>query len=95
MPKYLIEREVAGAENLSPEEIQSISQASCDVTRGLGPEIQWLHSYYTGDKVYCVYIAPDEALIEEHARQGGFPVDRISRITAVTDPATAETNAPA
>lgn len=90
MPKYVIEREIPGAGDFSPEEIQRGAQASRDVLCGLGPEIQWLHSYYTGDKIYCVYIAPDESLIEEHARQSGFPADRIYRITAVTDPTTAD-----
>ncbi len=90
MPKFLIEREIPGAGNLSAAELQAISQKSCGVLQGLGPQIQWLQSYVTGDKVYCVYIAPDEAMVREHARQGGFPANRISEITSVIDPTTAE-----
>jgi hypothetical protein len=91
MPKYVIEREIPGAGNLSPQELQGISQKSCSVLRNLGPEIQWLHSYVTGDKIYCVYIAPNEEMIREHASQGGFPANRISEIKTVIDPTTAET----
>jgi hypothetical protein len=90
MPKYLIEREIPGAGKLSPEELQAISQKSCAVLRGLGPQIQWLQSYVTGDKVYCVYIAPNEEMIREHAQQGGFPANRISEIKTTIDPTTAE-----
>jgi cell division inhibitor SulA len=90
MPKYVIEREIPGAGKLTAMELQGVSQTSCDVLRKLGPEIQWLHSYVTGDKVYCVYIAPNEELIREHARQGGFPANRISEIKAVIDPTSAE-----
>lgn len=90
MPKYLIERHLPGAGNLSETELRAISQKSCDVLRGLGPEIQWVHSYVTGDKVYCVYIAPNERLIREHARQGGFPADRISEVKTLIDPTSAE-----
>jgi len=90
MPKYVIEREIPGAGDLSPEELQRGSQASCDVLRRLGPEVQWLQSYVTYDKIYCVFIAPDEALIQEHARQSGFPANRISRVHSTTDPTTAE-----
>lgn len=90
MPKYVIEREIPGAGNLSPEELTGISQKSCDVLRGLGPQIQWVQSYVTGDKVYCVYIAPSEELIRRHAEQGGFPADRISEVRTVIDPTTAE-----
>ena len=90
MPKYLIERDIPGAGNLTPAELQSISQKSCGVLRGMGPQIQWLHSYVTGDKVYCVYIAPDEAMVREHAAQGGFPANRVSEIKSVIDPTTAE-----
>lgn len=90
MPKYLIEREIPGAGKLSPEELQSISQKSCGVLRGMGPQIQWVQSYVTGDKVYCVYIAPNEGAIREHAEAGGFPANRISRIESVIDPTTAE-----
>ena len=90
MPKYLIEREIPGAGALSPQELKTISQASCGVLRELGSGIQWLHSYVTGDKVYCVYIAPDEQMIREHAQRGGFPANRISEIKSVIDPTTAE-----
>lgn len=91
MPKYVIERDLPGAGKLSARELQGISATSCGVLRDLGPQIQWLQSYVTGDKIYCVYIAPDEQLVREHAKQGGFPANRISRITAVIDPTTAET----
>jgi len=90
MPKYLIEREIPGAGDLSSDELQAISQKSCGVLRNLGPEIQWVESYVTGDKVYCVYIAPDEALVREHASQGGFPANRVSEIKRMIDPTTAE-----
>lgn len=90
MPKYLIEREIPGAGSLSQSELQSISQTSCGVLQKMGPQIQWLESYVTGDKVYCVYIAPDEAMIREHASQGGFPANRISEIKSIIDPTTAE-----
>ena len=90
MPKFLIEREIPDAGKLSPEELKAISQKSCGVLRGMGPEIQWVQSYVTGDKVYCVYIAPDEEAVREHARQGGFPANSVSRITSVIDPTTAE-----
>ncbi len=91
MPKYLIEREIPGAGNLSPQDLQAISQKSCDVLQKLGPQIQWVQSYVTGDKIYCVYVAPNEELIREHARQGGFPANRISEIKTMIDPTTAET----
>jgi len=90
MPKYLIEREIPDADKLSPQELQAISQKSCTILRSLGPQIQWVQSYITGDKVYCVYIAPNEELIREHAQQGGFPANRISEIKSVIDPTTAE-----
>lgn len=90
MPKYLIEREIPGAGNLSPEQLHAISQKSCGVLNKLGPQIQWVESYVTGDKVYCVYISPNEEMIREHARQGGFPANRISEIKTVIDPTTAE-----
>jgi cell division inhibitor SulA len=90
MPKYVIEREIPGAGKLTAMELQGVSQTSCDVLRKLGPEIQWVHSYVTGDKVYCVYIAPNEELIREHAQQGGFPANKISEIKNVIDPTTAE-----
>jgi hypothetical protein len=90
MPKFLIEREIPGAGNLSAQELQAISQKSCGVLRGMGPQIQWVESYVTGDKVYCVYIAPDEEMIREHAAQGGFPANRVSEIKRMIDPTTAE-----
>lgn len=90
MPKYVIEREIPGAGNLTASELQAISQKSCSILRGMGPEIQWVHSYVTGDKVYCIYIAPNEALIREHAAQGGFPANRISEVKTVIDPTTSE-----
>ena len=90
MPKFLIEREIPGAGDLSAEELQSISQKSCGVLREMGPQIQWVESYVTGDKVYCVYIAPDEAAVREHAARGGFPANRVSEIRRMIDPTTAE-----
>jgi len=90
MPKFVIEREIPGAGNLSAEELQGISQKSCHVLQGMGPQIQWLHSYVTGDKIYCVYIAPDEATVREHAEQGGFPANRVSQVVTTIDPTTAE-----
>jgi hypothetical protein len=90
MPKYVIERDLPGAGQLSPQQLQAVSQTSCGVLRKLGPEIQWVHSYVTQDKIYCIYIAPNEALIREHATQGGFPANRVSEITSTIDPTTAE-----
>lgn len=90
MPKYVIEREIPGAGNLTEKELQAISQKSCGVLRNLGPQVQWLHSYVTQDKIYCVYIAPDEHSVREHARQGGFPANRVSEIRTTIDPTTAE-----
>jgi hypothetical protein len=90
MPKYLIEREIPGAGSLSPEELQAVSQTSCGVLQKMGPQIQWQQSYVTGDKVYCVYIAPNEEMVREHARQGGFPANRVSEIKTIIDPTTAE-----
>jgi hypothetical protein len=90
MPKYVIEREIAGAGSLSPQELHAIAQKSCNVLQSQGPQIQWLHSYVTGDKIYCIYIAPNEKLISEHAAQGGFPANRISEIKSIIDPTTAE-----
>ncbi len=90
MPKFVIEREIPGAGDLSPEELRGISQTSCGVLQQMGPRIQWLHSYVTGDKIYCVYIAPNEETIREHARAGGFPANRVSEIKSVIDPTTAE-----
>ena len=91
MPQFLIERELPGAGQLSPADLQAISQTSCRVLRQLGPEIQWLQSYVTADKIYCVYNAPSETLIRQHAVEGGFPANRISQISATIDPTTAET----
>lgn len=90
MPKYVIEREIPGAGDLSEEELQGISQTSCGVLREMGPQIQWVQSYVTGDKIYCVYIAPGEDILREHARCLDIPADRISRIATTTDPTTAE-----
>ncbi|MGB6192149.1 MAG: DUF4242 domain-containing protein [Terracidiphilus sp.] len=90
MPKYVIEREIPGAGSLSHEQLHAISQTSCSVLRKLGPEIQWLHSYVTDDKIYCVYIAPSEELILEHAKQGGFPANKVSRVREMIGPTTAE-----
>jgi hypothetical protein len=90
MPKYVIEREIAGAGKLTSAELQGISAKSCGVLQNLGPSIQWVESYVTDDKIYCVYIAPSEALIREHARQGGFPANKVSEVRTVIDPTTAE-----
>lgn len=90
MPRYLIEREIPGAGNLSDAELKAISQTSCGVLQKMGPQIQWVQSYVTGDKVYCVYIAPNEEMIREHARLGGFPANRVSQIKSTIDPTTAE-----
>ena len=90
MPKYVIEREMPGAGKLTAEELHGASQTSCNVLSELGPSIQWLHSYVTDDKLYCVYIAPNRELIEEHARKGGFPANRISEVKSTIDPTTAE-----
>ena len=90
MPKYVIERELPGAGRLNPQELQAVSQKSCGVLKNLGPEIQWVHSYVTADKIYCIYIAPNEKLIREHASQGGFPANRISEVKSIIDPTTSE-----
>lgn len=90
MPKFVIEREIPGAGKLSPDQLQAVSQKSCGVLRDMGPRIQWLHSYVTDDKLYCVYIAPDEETIRKHATSGGFPANRISQIRTIIDPTTAE-----
>jgi cell division inhibitor SulA len=90
MPKYVIERELPGAGKLTPGQLTAISQTSCGVLRKLGSEIQWLHSYVTDDKIYCVYIAPNEEMVREHARQGGFPANRVSQIRVMIDPTTSE-----
>jgi Protein of unknown function (DUF4242) len=90
MPKYVIEREIPGAGNLSKDELQGISQTSCNVLNELGPQIQWLESYVTDDKIYCVYIAPNEEMVREHAARGGFPANKISEVKTIIDPTTAE-----
>lgn len=90
MPKYVIEREMPGVGNLSKEDLQGASQTSCNVLNELGPQVQWLHSYVTNDKIYCVYIAPNEEMIREHARRGGFPANSISEVKTIIDPTTAE-----
>jgi len=90
MPKYLIEREVPGVGNLSAQDMRGLSQKSCSALQNMGPQIQWVQSYVTGDKIYCVYIAPNEEMIREHAKQGGFPANRISEIKSMIDPTTAE-----
>jgi len=90
MPKYIIEREIPGAGKLSAAELKGIAQKSCAVLDKLGPRIQWVESYVTGDKIYCVYVAPNEHLVREHAQQGGFPANRISEIKTVIDPTSAE-----
>ena len=90
MPKYLIEREIPSVGKMSPQDLKGISQKSCTILNQLGPQIQWVQSYVTGDKVYCVYIAPNEAMVREHAEKGGFPANRISKISSIIDPTTAE-----
>jgi hypothetical protein len=90
MPKYVIEREIPGAGALSAAELQGISQKSCGVLTNMGPQIQWVQSYVTGDKIYCVYIAPNADMVREHARQGGFPANSVSEVKTIIDPTTAE-----
>ena len=90
MPKYVIEREIPGAGNLTPQDLQAMSKKSCSVLRQMGPQIQWVQSYVTDDKVYCVYIAPNQEAVREHARQGGFPANRISQVREIIDPITSE-----
>jgi hypothetical protein len=90
VPKFVIERDIPEAGKLSSEQLQAISQKSCGVLREMGPQIQWVQSYVTDDKIYCIYVAPDEDAIREHAQRGGFPANRISRIRSVIDPTTAE-----
>jgi hypothetical protein len=90
MPKYVIEREIPGVGNLTADEVQAVAQKSCSVLNKLGPSIQWLHSYVTADKIYCVYIAPNEEMVREHAKQGGFPANRISEVKLTIDPTSAE-----
>lgn len=90
MPKFVIERDIPGAGQLTAEELHGISQKSCGVLRELGPQVQWVQSYVTDDKVYCVYIAPDEAAVRKHAEMGGFPANRVSEVRTMIDPTTAE-----
>ena len=90
MPKYVIEREIPEAGKLSAQQLQAISQKSCGVLQNLGPQIQWVQSYVTDDKIYCVYIAPNEEMVREHAKQGGFPANRVSEVKGIIDPTTAE-----
>ena len=90
MPRYVIERDIPGAGQLSPAELQTISQRSCSVLEQMGPRIQWQHSYVTGDKVYCIYLAENEQLLREHAERGGFPINRISQVAGIIDPVSAE-----
>ncbi len=90
MPKFVIEREIPGLGNLTDAEMQAVARKSADILKAMGPEIQWLQSYVTGDKMYCVYLAPDEAMIREHAKKGGFPANRISAVRRLIDPSTAE-----
>ncbi len=90
MPKYVIEREIPGAGDLTSEQLKAISQTSCGVLDAMGPKIQWVHSYVTGNKIYCVYNAPNEDMVREHAQKGGFPANSISRVATIIDPTTAE-----
>ena len=93
MPKYVIEREIPGAGDLSREQLQAISQKSCAVLQQIGPQVQWVHSYVTDNKIYCVYIAPNEELVREHARRGGFPANSVAEVRNMIDPVSAETKA--
>ena len=90
MPKFVIEREIQGAGKLSAEQLKGISQTSCGVLSKMGPQIQWVHSYVTADKIYCVYNAPNEEMVREHAKQGGFPANEVNKVSAIIDPTTAE-----
>jgi hypothetical protein len=90
MPKFVIERDIPGAGKLSAQNLREISQKSCGVLSSMGPQIQWMQSYVTDDKIYCIYVAPNEEAVREHARQGGFPANRVSRVMSVIDPTTAE-----
>ena len=90
MPKFVIERDIQKAGSLSSDQLQAISQKSCEILREMGPEIQWVESYVTDDRIYCVYVAPDEEAVRKHAEQGGFPANRISEIRTMIDPTTAE-----
>jgi hypothetical protein len=90
MPKYVIEREIPGAGKLTSDQLKAISQTSCGVLSNMGPQIQWVHSYVTGDKIYCIYYAPNEEVVREHAKQGGFPANSVSKVATIIDPTTAE-----
>jgi hypothetical protein len=90
MPKYVIEREIPGAGEIPPDQLKAISQTSCGVLSNLGPQIQWVHSYVTADKIYCIYNAPNEEMVREHAKLGGFPANSVSRVISIIDPTTAE-----
>jgi hypothetical protein len=90
MPKYVIERDIPNVGDVTPDQVIAISQKSCSVLKNLGPQIQWLHSYVTQDKIYCVYIAPNEETVREHAKQGGFPANRVSQVKLTIDPTSAE-----
>ena len=90
MPKYVIEREIPGAGKLTTEQLKGISQTSCGVLSKMGPQIQWVHSYVVDDKIYCIYNAPNEEMVREHAKQGGFPANSVSKVSAIIDPVTAE-----
>lgn len=90
MPKFVIEREIPGAGKLTPEQLHAISQTSCGVLNAMGPAIQWVHSYVTTDKIYCVYNAPNEEMVREHAMKGGFPANVVSKVSVIIDPTTAE-----
>jgi len=90
MPKYLIEREIPGAGQLSADQLKAIAQTSCGVLDKMGPQIQWVHSYVTTDKIYCIYIAPNEEMVREHARQGGFPANVVTEVATIIEPVTAE-----
>lgn len=90
MPKYVIERELPGAGKLTTNQLRAVSQKSCGVLNAMGPQIQWIHSYVTGDKIYCIYRAPNEEMVREHARQGGFPANRVSEVVTIIDPSTAD-----
>ncbi|HEX9077977.1 MAG TPA: DUF4242 domain-containing protein [Desulfuromonadaceae bacterium] len=90
MPKYVIEREIPGAGAIPPQELQAISRKSCSVLKGMGPEIQWVESFVTDNKIYCIYVAPDAATVLEHARQGGFPANSVAEVRTMIDPTTAE-----
>jgi cell division inhibitor SulA len=91
MPQFVIEREIPGAGSMSAQQLQGVAEKSCSVLRNLGPQIQWLQSYVTDDKIYCVYIAPNEEVVREHARQGGFPANSVAQVRRIIDPTTAET----